>query len=232
MVGLSRQVGGAVVVDTVLLEGVVAQIAPQDGRHAQVVGTFEGGRDLRELTAAFGRSEIDRGAHGDGTHFPRLFDRTEQYLIVTVGVGQQFVVVDFYDERNLVGIAAGDGSQHAQRRGYAVAAAFDRQPDDIFGIEVDRIGGERRAGGVFDALVDGQDRNVARAAQPAVSQQTLQAVQRRDIAVGGCPYLLDGMRGGKVQRTLVDGFAGVGEQVFGLVAQQFDGLVHDFVRLK
>jgi len=27
-------------------------------------------------------------------------------------------------------------------------------------------------------------------------------------------------------------FAGVGEQVFGLVAQQFDGLVHDFVRLK
>ena len=56
-----------------------------------------------------------------------------------------------------------------------VAAALDRQLHDVLGIEVLRVGRERRAGGMLDALVDRQDRDVAGAAEPAVIEQRLQA---------------------------------------------------------
>ena len=63
-------------------------------------------------------------------------------------------MIDFYDERNLVRVAARDGAQYAERRRDRVAAAFDRQFYDVFRIEVQRIRSEARAGGVFDALID------------------------------------------------------------------------------
>src|SRR5713101_492962 len=42
VVGLAGQVGRQRVVDAVLFEGVVAQIAPQDGEHPEAVGLLEG----------------------------------------------------------------------------------------------------------------------------------------------------------------------------------------------
>ena len=62
-------------------------------------------------------------------------------------------------------------------RGDGVAAALDRELDDVLGIEVARVRGERRAGRVLDALVDRQDRDVAGAGQPAVVEERLQVAQ-------------------------------------------------------
>ena len=56
-------------------------------------------------------------------------------------------------------------AEHAERRGDRVAAALDRQLHDVLGIEVRRVRRERRAGGMLDALVDRQDRDVAGAAR-------------------------------------------------------------------
>ena len=55
-------------------------------------------------------------------------------------------------------------AEHAERRGDGVAAALDRELDDVLGIEVRGVRRERRAGRVLDALIDRQDRDVAGAA--------------------------------------------------------------------
>ena len=68
-------------------------------------------------------------------------------------------------------------AEHAERRGDGVAAALDRELDDVLGIEVVGVLGERRARGVLDALVDGQDRDIARAAEPAVGEDALERAQ-------------------------------------------------------
>ena len=49
---------------------------------------------------------------------------------------------------------ARDAPEHAERRRHRVAAALDRELHDVLGIEVHRIGCERRPGRVLDALID------------------------------------------------------------------------------
>ena len=51
------------------------------------------------------------------------------------------------------------------------------------GVEIIRILGEARAGGMFDALVHRQNREITSAAQPAVVEQPLQIAQHAVIAV-------------------------------------------------
>jgi hypothetical protein len=47
--------------------------------------------------------------------------------------------------------------EHAECRGDRVAAAFDRELDDVLAIEVVGILRKARTGGVLDALIDRQD---------------------------------------------------------------------------
>src|SRR6267142_2048291 len=63
MVGLASEIGGEVIV-LVLLKGVVAEIAPEDGGHAELVGLREGLADFHDLAAALVGAEIDGSAHG------------------------------------------------------------------------------------------------------------------------------------------------------------------------
>ena len=49
MVGLAREVGGGLVVDPVLLEGGVPDVAPEHGGHPQLVRLVERNRDLLQL---------------------------------------------------------------------------------------------------------------------------------------------------------------------------------------
>ena len=70
-----------------------------------------------------------------------------------------------------MGVAAGGGAERAERRGDGVAAALDGELDDLGRVEVVRVLGERGAGRVLDALVDGQDRHVAGAGQAAVRRR-------------------------------------------------------------
>ena len=89
--------------------------------------------------------------------------RAEHHLVELVGVGEELVVVDLDDERDAVGETAG-----SPRRAPRTSIATALQPPSMAsstmlrGIEVDRVRRERRAGRVLDALVDGQDRDIAR----------------------------------------------------------------------
>src|SRR6266851_1193889 len=58
MVGLAGEVGGEVIV-LVLLESAVAEIAPEDGGHAELVRVREGLADLHDLAATLIGTEID-----------------------------------------------------------------------------------------------------------------------------------------------------------------------------
>ena len=217
VVGLPREVGRSVVVDAVLLKALVAQVAPQDRRHAQFVRQVERLRDLDQLAAALRRTEIDRGPDGLGAHVPGVAHRAEQHLVVGVGVRQQLVVVDLDDEGDFVRVSARHGAQHAEGRGDGVAAAFEGEFQNVFRIEIGGIRGERSARGVLNALVHGQNRDIARAAQPSVRENPLQAAQRTDVAVGFGPDAVHGVGSRQVQRLLVDGAAYVGEVVAGLL---------------
>src|SRR5882724_11488648 len=83
MVGLAGEVGGEVVI-LVLLERVVAQIAPEDRRHAEFVSLGKRLANLNDLAAALLRAEINRGANGRCAHVIGLLHRTDQILFGTV----------------------------------------------------------------------------------------------------------------------------------------------------
>ena len=217
MVGLPREVGRGMVIDALLFESLVAQVTPQDRRHAQFMRLVEGAGDLDQLPAALLRTEIDRGPDGRGAHVPRIAHRAEQDLVVGVGIGKQLVVVELDDERYPVRIFPGHGPEHAEGRSHGIAAALEGQLHDVLRIEIGGIRGERGPRGVLDALIHGQDRDIARAAQPSVGENPLQTAQRTDAAVGFGPDAVHGVGSRQVQRLFVDGAAYVGEVVAGLL---------------
>ena len=204
MIGLTGQVGRRMVVAPVFLERAVTQVAPQNRRHAQLVGTLEGPGHLDQLRTALGRAEIDRSPDRDGPHVPRLLDRTEHHLIIGVRIADQLVMVELDDEGNPMCVPSRDGTQHAESRRYGVAASLDRQANDILRIEIKRIGCERGACRMFDALIDRKDRKVARAGQPAVSEQGLQATERTHVAVRPNPKPVDRIGRGRMDQSFAD----------------------------
>ncbi len=203
----------------VLLEGGVAQVAPEHGRHAQLVRDLEGLRDLDDLARGLVGAEVDRGAHGDGAHVLRLLDRSEEDLVELVRVGQELVVVELEQERDPVCVLARDAAEDAERRGDGVAAALHRELDDVLGVEEERVLRERGARGVLDALVDGQDRDVAGASEAAVVDERLQRAQDGRRAVRAAVDLIDPLGTGQVEARLGDALAGVVEQAAGVLAQ-------------
>src|SRR5205807_3171583 len=98
-------------------------------------------------------------------------------------------------------------------------AALDRQLDDLFAVEVRRIGGKGRTRRVLDAVVDRQDGEIAGTRQAAVIVERLEAAQdpRRAIAGGEDPG--DEVRAGQMQLRLRDGFAFVLQQAGGVAAE-------------
>ena len=177
MVGLTGEVGRDVIVDAVLLERRVAQVAPQHGEHAHLVRSGEGLADLVQLARRLLGSEVDRRADTGGAQVVGLLDRAEHHLVELVRVGEQLVVVELDDERDAVRVAARHHAEHTERRGNGVAAAGDCQLDDVLRVEVARVGSERRGSGVLDALIDGKNRHVAAAAEAPARQQRLQVAQ-------------------------------------------------------
>jgi hypothetical protein len=129
-------------------------------------------------------------------------------------------VVELDDEGNLVRVLARDRAEHAERRGDGVAAALDRQLDDVFRVEVDRVRREARARRVLDALVNGQDRNEARPGEPAVVEERLQVPEHIHRAVGRDPHAVNEVRAGQVQHVFGNGLAFVAEQLPGLFSEQ------------
>ena len=93
-------------------------------------------------------------------------------------------MVELHQERDLVRVFSGDRSEHPERGGDGVAAAFDGQLDDVFRIEIHRVGRERRSRRMLDPLIDRQNRHVAGAGQPPVSDERLQASEDARLSIG------------------------------------------------
>ncbi len=203
MVGLAGEIGGEVIV-LVFLKGVVAEIAPQDGGHTELVRVREGLADFDDLAAALVGAEIDGGADRRRAHVVGLLHGAEENLIGFVWKGQQLIVIDLYDERDFVGVLARDRAEHAEGGSHGVAAAFDGQLDDIPAVKVIGILGEARAAGVLDALVDGQDREIPRTAKPAVAEHPLEIGEYAEVAVRRRVDAVDKVRAGKMQALLGD----------------------------
>ena len=94
---------------------------------------------------------------GDSAQVIRLLNAGKQTLVIRIGISEKLVMIDLDNERNFVGVFAGNGSQHAQGGGNGIAAAFNRQLDNIFRIEIDRVGCKGCPGGMLDPLIDRQN---------------------------------------------------------------------------
>ena len=119
-------------------------------------------------------------------------------------------MVELHDEGELVRPLAADRAQDAERRGERVAAALDRELDEVLRVEVDGVRREARAARVLDALVDGQDRDVAGARQAAGVQQPLQVAQHVRRAVGVDEDAVDEVGARQVQAGRREGLAACG----------------------
>jgi hypothetical protein len=183
------------------------------------VGLLEGLSDLDDLAARVVRSEVDRRADPGRAQLERALHRAEHDLVVLVRERQQLVVVELDDERDLVRVLAGHRAQHAEGRRDGVGAALDRQADEVLGVEVHRVRREARARRVLDALVDGQDRHVARPAEPAVVEQPLQVAQRAVVAVGQRIDAIDEVRAGQMKLVGGDGLRAVLKQTLGVIPE-------------
>ena len=202
------------------LEVRVAQIAPEHGEHAEPVGLLERAGDLDDLARGLLGPEVDRRADARGAHLVRALDRREHDLVELVRIREQLVVVQLHDEGELVRPLAADRAEDAERRGERVAAALDRELDEVLGVEVDRVRGEARRARVLDALVDREDRDVAGAGQPAGVDQPLQVAQDGGGTIAVHEHPVDEVRAGQVQVVLGDRLALVLEEALRVVSEQ------------
>src|SRR5258708_1860011 len=222
MVGLAGQVGGEGIV-LVLFEGVVAEVAPEDGGHAELVSMGEGLADFDDLAAALVGAEINRGTNGGCAHVVSLLDGAEKNLVGLIGEGEQLVVIHFDDEGNFVGIQAGNGAEDAEGGGDGVAAAFDGELDDVAAVKIIGILGEAGAAGMFDALIDGEYGEIAGAAEAALAKHALEIGEHAHVAVGGGVDAVDEVRAGEMQALLGDFGRFESQQGFGFCAEvRFD----------
>ena len=118
-----------------------------------------------------------------------------------------------------MGILAGKDSKHAQRGGDRVAASLHGEFDDIFRIEVIGVDGKRRARGMFDPLIDGQDRDIACSRQSAVPEQSCQAAEDALVPIAVRPDAVDEIAARQRESVPIDGLAGMSEEALGLFTQ-------------
>jgi hypothetical protein len=158
--------------------------------------------------------------HGGCTHVVSGLDFSKEDFFEGVRVGEEFVVVDFNKERNLVSVFARNGAEDAEGRADGVATALDGELHDVLGIKIRGVFCEAGAGRVLDALVDGQDRNIAGACEAARVVDPLEIVQNALVPVGVGENAIDEVWPGQVELVLRDGFRSVFEKVVGFVAER------------
>ena len=93
-------------------------------------------------------------------------------------------MVELDDERDPVDVAAGHRTQAAERGGDGAALPGHRQLAQVGRVEVEGVLGEAGRRRVLDALVDGQDRQVAGPTEPAVPIEGPEAAEHRRGTVG------------------------------------------------
>src|SRR6185437_2598142 len=104
------------------------------------------------------------------------------------------VVINLKNERNLVRVLTSEESKHTQGAGNSVGTAFDRELDNVFWVKKGWVLGKRCARGVFDALVDREDRGVTGAGKATVVHEALKVTQNRGGAIGALHDVVDPVR--------------------------------------
>ncbi len=117
-------------------------------------------------------------------------------------------------------VLARDRAEPAVRARDRVAAALDGEAHDVLGVEVDRVLGEARPARMLDALVDGEDGQVAGAAEAPGVEHLLDRAQHLRLPVGGGEDAVDEVASGQVEQILRDGLAGVVEERVGVGAEE------------
>ena len=118
-----------------------------------------------------------------------------------VRVGEQLVVVDLNEKRNLVRILARHGAKDTKCGCHGIATSFDGELDDILRIKIGRILGEARSRGMLDALIHRKNGEIASACQAAGVIHPIQVVQDALVAVGRSKDPVHPVRTGQVQQT-------------------------------
>ena len=108
-------------------------------------------------------------------------------------------------------VLARNRAEHTQGRSNGVAAALDRELNNVGRIEVVGILSERRACRMLNALIDRQDREVAGATEAPSVVHRLQVAEYRHGAVRIAHHALDEVGAGKMQAILIDRRAGMPE---------------------
>src|SRR6516162_3478088 len=98
----------------------IAQVAPEDCRHTQLVSFVKSYCDFLNLPARLLRTKINSCSNSDCSHFPCLLNGTEKDLVVMIRIAQELVVVDLDDHWNLVSVSTGDRAEHAKSGGNSV----------------------------------------------------------------------------------------------------------------
>ncbi len=212
VVRLTRQVGGCVIVFASNLESIVAEIAPEHGRHAELVRVLERLADFDDLARGFFAAKVDGRPDRRGAHIPGLLHVGKHHLVEFVGVGEELVMIDFDQERNFVRIFAAHHPEHAQGGSDRVASAFDSKVHDSFGIKASWVLSERRSPGVLDPLIYGQDRKISGAPESTVVEHSLQVHHNLGGSVAQRENSVHKVWAGQVELSGIDGLASVLEQ--------------------
>ena len=157
VIRLARQISCCVHVTVGSLEFRITQIAPKYRRHSEFVCVCKGLSHLGDLPRRIVAAKIYRSTDRDRTHISCLLDRAKHHLIELIRIRQKLVMIDLYDERNLMRVFTRDHSEHAIGRGNSVTTALDGELDDVLRIEIHGVRRERCSGRVLDALIDRQD---------------------------------------------------------------------------
>src|SRR5947209_16278754 len=106
MIRLTRQICRRVHVAFRRFEFRIAQIAPEDRSHSNLVRVSKRTADLYDLSCRFFRAEIDSRSYGYCSKVTRFVNCAEENLVELVRVSQKLVVIYLNDEWNLVSVAA------------------------------------------------------------------------------------------------------------------------------
>ncbi len=150
------------------------------------MGVSEGFGNFLDLPIAFRRTEIDGGTHRHRSHVKGLINGCKQDLVVFIWIGEQFVMVEFQNKRDLVGVFSGNRAQDAQCGCNRIASGFQSQFNDVFRVEIDGVRSKGGAGRVFNTLIHRQYGKVTTSGQSSEIKQGLQIPKDADRPVGCC----------------------------------------------
>ncbi|MNQ97621.1 hypothetical protein D3C85_1132770 [compost metagenome] len=115
---------------------------------------FESLRDCNDLTIGFCRSEIDGRTYGHRSKIPGFLYRAKHNLVILIGIAEQFIMIQFYNERDFMSIFSRHHTEASNCACYCITAPLNGQVNNVTRIKIHRVCTKRGTGTVFNTLVD------------------------------------------------------------------------------